>query len=148
MSCKAKLTRLHSTTRGRWGGGLKWEGGTRSSAKLHCTHETGMTGFLVPNLVAKMKPSMEMKRNCENVMMLPLPGNSLQQTRSSQAEPPGNSPPPDGMPVWGTGQRHETDTTHRNAADKLFLLWSDPGRLNVENHSPIVEIDVLAVRGG
>ncbi len=27
-------------------------------------------------------------------------------------------------------------------------VWSDPGRLKVENHSPIVEIDVLAVRGG
>ncbi len=27
-------------------------------------------------------------------------------------------------------------------------VWSDPGWLNMENHSPIVEIDVLAVRGG
>ncbi len=44
-----------------------------------------------------------------------------------------------------------TTENRKDRTCKIFLncvLWSDPGRLKVENHSPIVEIDVLAVRGG
>ena len=40
----------------------------------------GIAGFFLPKLVANMKPSIEIKRNCENVMMFPLPGNRLQIT--------------------------------------------------------------------
>ncbi len=52
--------------------------------KFMISYVTGMAGFFVPNLVAKMNPSMEINRNCEKVMMLPLPGNSLKVKKNGK----------------------------------------------------------------
>jgi len=43
-----------------------------------------MFGLTVPHLDVNKNPSMDMKRNCENVIRFPLPGSSLKLKQSTK----------------------------------------------------------------